>query len=64
MFIYFERESKREQGRGIKRGREREYQAGSMLHAVGEEPNARLNPTNHKNHEVMTWAEIKSWTLN
>ena len=33
----------------------------SRLHAVSTEPSVRLDPMNH---EIMTWAEIKSWTLN
>ena len=32
----------------------------SRLHAVSAEPNAGLDPTNH---EIMTWAEIKSQSL-
>ena len=40
------------------RGKERESQAG--LHTVSTEPNMRLKPMNR---EIMTLAEIKSWTL-
>ena len=64
-FIYFERERERERER-----REREYvstkatereRIPSRLWAVTTEPDAGFNLTNQ---EVMTWVEIKSWTLN
>ena len=54
----FERERKR--GGGGQRVGDRESQAGSFL-TVSTEPNAGLEPTNHK---IMTQAEIKSQTLN
>ena len=47
-----------EQGRGRERGEERgESQAGT----INAEPNVGLDPTNR---EIMTGAEIKSYTLN
>ena len=48
---------KRKHGRGKERGRKR---IPSRLSAVSTEPNIGLDPMNH---EIMTWAEIKSWTL-
>ena len=33
----------------------------SRVHTVSIEPNVELKPMNH---ETMTWAETKSWTLN
>ena len=44
--------------RGRERGRER---IPSKLWAVSTQPDAGLKP---KKHEIMTRAEIKSWTLN
>ena len=65
MFIYFwERERKRERenelGRGQREG-DTESQAGSRLWAVSAEPDAGLEPTEHK---IVIWSEIKSQTLN
>ena len=51
MFIHLERE----------REAERESQAGSLLSAQSPEPDVRLEVANH---EVMTWSEITSRTLN
>ena len=43
-------------------GEEREEErAPSRLNAVSTEPSVGLNLTKH---EIMTWTEIKSWTLN
>ena len=64
MFTYFERERERERervgqwGEGTQRGRER---ITSRLHAVRAEPDAGLHLMNFG---IMTWAKIKSWTLN
>ena len=44
--------------RGGAEREEREFQAVSVLSA---EPDVGLEPTNH---EIMTWAETKSWMLN
>ena len=56
MFIYFwRRESREREERG---GRQR---IPSRLHTVSAEPDVGLNPMNS---EFMTWAEIKSGTLN
>ena len=52
LFIYFER------GRGRERRRER---IPSRLHAVNTQPNTGLSLINC---EIMTWAKIKSQTLN
>ena len=51
LFIYFER-------RGRERWRKR---ISSRLHTVSTEPDEGLDPMNH---EIMTWAKIKSWMLN
>ena len=59
LFIYFERDREHEQGKGRDRGRERESQAGSALQL--HSPTLGLSSTNC---EIMTWAEIKSLTLN
>ena len=48
LFIYFEG------GGGAEREGERES------HSVSAEPDSELNLINH---EFMTWAKIKSWTL-
>ena len=56
LFIYLEREH--EQGRGRERGRER---SPSRLHTVSMETNVGLKLTKH---EIMTWAEAKSRTVN
>ena len=62
MFIYFEtereQESEHEQGKGRERGRER---VPSRLCAVSMELDVGLDLMNHK---ILTWAEIKSQTLN
>ena len=54
-----ERERERESpyGRGRERGRER---IPSRLCTVGSKPNAGLELMNH---EIMTWAETKTWAL-
>ena len=64
MFIYLfwerERESERActwVGEGAKRKGER---IPSRLCALSAEPDVELKP---RNHEIMTWAEIKCWTL-
>ena len=57
LFISFEREREHKWGRG-ERGRER---IPSRLHTVSAEPDVWLNLMNH---EIVTWAEIKSWALN
>ena len=57
LFI-FDRERERKQGRGRREGG-RESQAGSTLSA--QSLTEGLKPMNH---EVMTWAKIKSQTLN
>ena len=46
---------------GAEREGDTEFEAGSRLWAASTEPNAELKLTNH---EIMIWAEIKSWTLN
>ena len=58
LFISRERRRKEEWGRGRKRGRDR---IPSRLCTISSEPHAGLYPTNC---EIMTWAKIKSWTLN
>ena len=61
LFIYFERVRTHTHTHKRVRGREgwRE-RIPSRLHAVSSEPKARLNT----NHEIMTWAKIKSQMLN
>ena len=61
MFIYFERERE-----WVRRGREGQTEKGwkripSRLHAVSSGSEAGLDP---RSHEIMTWAEMKSQTLN
>ena len=58
MFIYlfWKSESKHEKGGKRERGR-----IPSRLRTVSAEPDTGLNPTNR---EIVTLAEIKSWTLN
>ena len=60
LFIYFERECVcvHQWGRGREREGERESQAGSSLSV--QRPIWGLIPWNR---EIMTWAEINSWTL-
>ena len=62
MFIYFwERGGERERERAhayVAKG-QRESQVGSMLWA--QSPEAGLDP---RNHEIVTWEEIKSESLN
>ena len=58
LFTYFEREKECEQGEGH---REREREIPSRLHTVSAEPDMGLKPTPC---EIMTQAEIESWTLN
>ena len=53
-FIYFERERERERHREGER-------FPSRFHTVGSEPNMGLELMNH---EIVTWAKIKSRTLN
>ena len=57
-FIYFEREQKSASWEGEERGRDR---IPSRLCAISTESDVGLNPMKH---EIMTWAEIKSRTLN
>ena len=57
LFWKRERESMYEQGVG---GRERGNERECRLHAVSTEPDVELKLPNH---EIMTWAEIKSQTL-
>ena len=57
-YLFWERQRQHEWG-GAEREGKRESQAGSALPAQ--------SPTKHlssQNHEIMTWAETKSWTLN
>ena len=63
LFIYFESERNAWAGQGQReRERERKRQRiPSRLHALSSDPDAGLYPSNH---EIMTWAEIKSWSLN
>ena len=57
-FIYFwERERERERERD--REGDTESKAGSRLWAISPEPNVGLKPMNH---EIMTWAEVRSST--
>ena len=58
MFVYFERERGKAWAGEGQRGRER---IPSRLHAVSTDPDVGLESTNH---EIMTWAEIKSQRLN
>ena len=46
-------------GGGAERERDREFYAGSMLSVQ-----SLMQGLNSQNHEIMTWAEIKSCTLN
>ena len=55
MYLFWEKEE--EGRRGAEGDGERESQAGS---AVSTEPDVGLGPMNH---EIMTWAEIKSLRL-
>lgn len=55
LFICFEGEGERASTRGGQRAGETEFQADS-------EPSAQS--LNSRTHEITTWAEIKSWTLN
>ena len=60
LFILRARKHARMSGEGAEIERKRKYQVGSTL---STEPNdAGLDPMNH--HEIMTWAEINSQTLN
>ena len=58
IYLFGERERERERESTWERGRER---ISSRLHAISAEPDRGLKPTNPK---IMTWAEIKSQTLN
>ena len=58
-FIYFEREREHEWRWGGER--ERRERIPSRLHTVSMEPDVGLELMNH---EIMIWAEIKSWMLN
>ena len=59
-FIHFKREIEKAQvGEGQREG-ETESQAG-FVHAIRAEADVGLKLMNS---EIMTWAEIKSWTLN
>ena len=65
-YLFWETETEREGGRERERmcasggGAERN-RIPSRLHTVSAEPNVGLTLMNH---EIMTWTEIKSWTLN
>ena len=59
-FIYFEREGESASREGAERERGRE-RIPRRLHAVSREPRAGLKLMNR---EIMTWAQIKSRTLN
>ena len=62
MFIYFWRRERHSMSRGgAEREDDTESKAGSRLWAVSTEPDVGLRP---RNLEIMTWAEIKSRTLN
>ena len=60
MFIYFERERESAQMGEGQREKERQ-RIPSRFCAVSTEPDVGLEPTNH---EITTWIETKSWTLN
>ena len=60
LFILIERERERMSRGGAERQGEKEFQAGSTLPA-STEPEVGLELTDH---EIMTWAKIKSRTLN
>ena len=63
LFLYFEREQERalaERQRERERERERE-RIPSSLRTLSAESDAGLEL---RNHEITTWAKIKSWTLN
>ena len=59
--VYFwEKERERTQGGGrLEREGDTEAEAGPRLWAVGTEPEAGLEPTDH---EIMTWAEVRHLT--
>ena len=61
--LFILREREREQGRAYAQvgegQRQRRERIPSRLHTVRAEPNVVLDPMNH---EIMTWAKIKSWT--
>ena len=59
MFIYFLRERERVSRGGAEREGDAESEAGSRLWAVGTEPDAGLELTNH---EIMTWADVRHST--
>ena len=60
MYLFMLRERECMSRERAEKDRERE-RIPSRLHAVSTEPDAGLEPTNHK---IMTRAEIKSQTLN
>ena len=63
MFVYFweKEESTRVHMWARKKQREGERESKAGCETISVEPDAGLELTNR---EIMTWAEIKSWTLN